>query len=40
MLQGPRVFDVPYFYAIIVAINIGSGNGLLLSGNKPFPEPM
>ena len=22
------------------AINIGSGNGLLLSGNKPLSEPM
>ena len=21
-------------------INMGSGNGLVLSGNKPFPEPM
>ena len=21
-------------------VNIGSGNGLMLSGNKPYPEPM
>ena len=21
-------------------VNIGSGNGLVLSGNKPLPEPM
>ena len=25
----------PYWY-----VNIGSGNGLVLSGNKPLPEPM
>ena len=25
---------------ILLMINIGSGNGLVLSGNKPLPEPV
>ena len=24
----------------LMLVNIGSGNGLVLSGNKPLPEPM
>ena len=36
-------FDSDYFHEFLGEwwqINIGSGNSLMLSGNRPLPEPM
>ena len=36
-LKSPRNISLIY---IIQSVNIGSGNALVPSGNKPFPDPM